>query len=99
MFVLNQCFSLSVTCHDLELRWGVVFMEVVSGNEEFRENAALQYWFGSLGRSMLTMFECVLSGVSWDVVVRPLITHFSPAMGALPLVNALKASYLTHIPN
>lgn len=32
----------------------------------------LRYYWGSLGRAILTLFASVTSGVSWDVVARPL---------------------------
>jgi len=40
----------------------------------------LHYWFGSLGRAMLSLFECIAGGVSWDEVINPLITDIHPAM-------------------
>jgi len=41
----------------------------------------LQYYFGTLERAVLTMFECVAGGVSWDSVVVPLIQDVSPVVG------------------
>eukprot|EP00927_Polykrikos_kofoidii_P076019 TRINITY_DN7264_c0_g1_i1.p1 TRINITY_DN7264_c0_g1~~TRINITY_DN7264_c0_g1_i1.p1 ORF type:complete len:855 (+),score=175.18 TRINITY_DN7264_c0_g1_i1:132-2696(+) len=43
----------------------------------------LLYWYGSLMRTILTLFECIASGVSWDEVVQPLIDKISPVVGLL----------------
>mmetsp|Transcript_38604 Transcript_38604/g.70215 ORF Transcript_38604/g.70215 Transcript_38604/m.70215 type:complete len:748 (+) Transcript_38604:100-2343(+) len=63
--------------------WGLVFLQIVSASDDYLHDEHLQYWFGSLGRSMLTMFECVLSGVSWDSIVSPLMRDVSPIMGVI----------------
>mmetsp|Transcript_60850 Transcript_60850/g.145027 ORF Transcript_60850/g.145027 Transcript_60850/m.145027 type:complete len:790 (+) Transcript_60850:118-2487(+) len=63
--------------------WGLFVLQIVSASEDYMHDEHLQYWFGSLGRSMLTMFECVLSGVSWDSIVSPLMREVSPIMGVL----------------
>mmetsp|Transcript_49487 Transcript_49487/g.115752 ORF Transcript_49487/g.115752 Transcript_49487/m.115752 type:complete len:747 (+) Transcript_49487:94-2334(+) len=63
--------------------WGLIFLQIVSASEDYMHDEHLQYWFGSLGRSMLTMFECVLSGVSWDSIVSPLMRDVSPIMGVI----------------
>lgn len=63
--------------------WSVFFLQVLVETDNYNQVDALHYWFGSLGRSLLTMSECMLSGVSWDVVVSPLIDHVSPLMGIL----------------
>lgn len=36
-----------------------------------------------MGRSTITLFECVASGVSWDEVVNPILTHISAAEGLI----------------
>merc|ERR1712176_1517551 len=37
-------------------------------------------WFGCLDRTMLTLFEAITSGVSWDEALQPLMTEISPWM-------------------
>merc|ERR1711933_377631 len=40
-------------------------------------------YFSSLFRTYLTMFECVVGGLSWDEAVRPLASEISPFMAVL----------------
>merc|ERR1719503_336698 len=63
--------------------FSVLFLQVVADSGNFSEHPSLQYWFGGLGRTILTMFECIVGGVSWDEVVGPLIADVSPLMGVL----------------
>lgn len=44
-------------------------------------SAEIEFYFGSLYRTFLTMFECIVGGISWDAVVRPLVEDISPWMG------------------
>jgi len=41
----------------------------------------LSYWYGNVGRTFLTFFECIAGGVSWDDAVQPLNEEVSPLMG------------------
>jgi len=43
-----------------------------------KERESLEYWFGSFERTLLTMMETVLGGVSWDDVVNPLLISVGP---------------------
>lgn len=63
--------------------WSVFFLQVLVETENYKQVDALDYYFGSLARAILTMSECMLAGVSWDVVVTPLIEHIAPFMGVL----------------
>lgn len=38
----------------------------------------LKYFFGTLMRTVLTLFESVVGGLSWDAVVEPLLEDISP---------------------
>jgi len=40
--------------------------------------AELTFWYGSVFRSMLTLFQAITGGVDWDTVVRPLMGEISP---------------------
>lgn len=40
----------------------------------------LEYYFGSLLRTMLSLFESITGGQSWDLMVQPLIVEISPAL-------------------
>jgi uncharacterized membrane protein len=51
---------------------------VVRRTDSFRDLPAakeeeLDLWYGSVGRSMLTLYEALVGGVDWDTVVTPLI--------------------------
>lgn len=50
---------------------------------DMTDHPHVMLWFGGMGRTMLTMFECITSGVSWDDVARPLFEEVSPAIGLL----------------
>jgi len=41
------------------------------------------YYYGSLGRSMLSLFQAVTGGVDWDACVAPLIAEISPFLAVL----------------
>merc|ERR1712048_1292781 len=43
---------------------------------------ALCVWFCSLGRSILTLFECITGGANWDEVLMPLYDEVSPLSAA-----------------
>jgi len=43
----------------------------------------LAHYYGSLGRTMLSLFESVTNGISWDVLVNPLIQDISPGLALL----------------
>lgn len=59
----------------------VVLTDVVAVLPESKNTSILWYYFGRLPRCILTMLEVVVGGVSWDVVVQPLIEDVSPWMG------------------
>merc|ERR1711957_1023805 len=43
----------------------------------------VMYWFHGLGRTMLTMFQCIAGGVSWNEVVGPMFSEVSPVIAVL----------------
>jgi len=57
----------------------ICITEVVSMAGE-AEQSEVQLWWGTLDRSMLTLFESITGGLSWDEAVRPLHHHVSPVM-------------------
>lgn len=63
----------------------VIFTEVVTEAvvKQTSNAEALRYWFGGVGRTVLSLFETILGGVSWDSIVQPLITDVSPVAGAV----------------
>lgn len=52
-----------------------------SGSQPSLHAKELDYFYGSLGRSMLTLFECIVGGLSWDEAVNPLIIDIGAFMG------------------
>lgn len=63
--------------------FSVLFMQILIEMRKFHDDDRLQYWFGSLTRTILTMYEAILGGVSWDEVVTPLIECVGPGMGVV----------------
>lgn len=62
----------------------VVFTQILAELPEHTANAQkIQYWYGRLPRSLLTMFEVIAGGVSWDEVVTPLTEEVSPVAGVI----------------
>jgi hypothetical protein len=54
----------------------------LSSEDRLRETfQSLDFYFGSLGRSVLTLFEAISSGVDWDALAHPLNKEISPFMG------------------
>jgi len=45
----------------------------------FDVSPELTHWYGSLVRTMLTLYECINSGLSWDEALQPIIVGISPA--------------------
>merc|ERR1719507_1040494 len=44
---------------------------------------ALEQWYGSVPRAVLSLFQGLTGGVDWNDLVDPLITQVSPWMGVL----------------
>merc|ERR1712083_919432 len=61
--------------------FSVLVMQLIVTSIDIHEHDDIYYWFGSLGRSFLTMFECIVGGVGWDHVVQPLMREISDVMG------------------
>jgi len=52
-------------------------------NLELEHHKELQYWYGRLPRTILTMFEVIVGGVSWDEALSPLLQDVSPWIGII----------------
>eukprot|EP00929_Paragymnodinium_shiwhaense_P066017 TRINITY_DN3307_c0_g1_i1.p1 TRINITY_DN3307_c0_g1~~TRINITY_DN3307_c0_g1_i1.p1 ORF type:complete len:666 (+),score=117.52 TRINITY_DN3307_c0_g1_i1:177-2174(+) len=65
------------------------FAELLSSGS-LQDDAPLQYWWGSLLRSILTLYEAILGGVDWNDVVMPLI-------GVHPILGVLFAVYIAFV--
>jgi len=63
---------------------GIFFTQLAIGTRiEYRDahdedTIAIDYWFGSLFRVMLTLYQAVMGGVDWDAVVSPLMNKITP---------------------
>lgn len=66
--------------------FSVLFAQTIINHADAWENRAIRYWFGGLARTILTMFEVITGGVSWDEVAYPIIEHVSPFMGLVLLL-------------
>merc|ERR1719326_2539993 len=51
--------------------------------EDGQDSIELTRYYGSLARSMLTLFEAISGGVDWDELVVPLIDDISPFCAVL----------------
>lgn len=63
--------------------FSLVFLQSIVGAGHTEHHEEIKYWFASLFRTFLTMFECVVGGVSWDEVVSPIVLDISPMLGVL----------------
>jgi len=64
--------------------YGVVFTNIVTNHkkviteEQFEEQEELMEFYGTLDRSMLSLFETVSEGIHWGDVLKPLSEYCSP---------------------
>eukprot|EP00929_Paragymnodinium_shiwhaense_P037215 TRINITY_DN19869_c0_g2_i1.p1 TRINITY_DN19869_c0_g2~~TRINITY_DN19869_c0_g2_i1.p1 ORF type:complete len:644 (-),score=143.90 TRINITY_DN19869_c0_g2_i1:267-2198(-) len=76
LFILAMSYTFAILLTQIILE-----QKVKNGVEEFSEE--LEYWWGSLSRTILTLYECIASGVSWDDAVHPLMRDISPVVGVI----------------
>jgi len=57
--------------------------ETNCGGRASEDCELLEDWYGSVPRSMLTLFQTITGGVDWDFVVRPLSDLISPLVALL----------------
>jgi len=50
---------------------GIFFTQIVT-NYGDKTDTSLRYWWGSLSRSILTLYQSIMGGVDWDDLVNPL---------------------------
>jgi len=82
MSMKSLCWTLALLCV-LVFSVSIFFTEAVALTAQDQDkDLESELWFGSVPRSSLTLFECILGGISWDEVVRPLISEVSPLVGA-----------------
>eukprot|EP00747_Dinoflagellata_sp_TGD_P160453 gnl/TRDRNA2_/TRDRNA2_177983_c0_seq1.p1 gnl/TRDRNA2_/TRDRNA2_177983_c0~~gnl/TRDRNA2_/TRDRNA2_177983_c0_seq1.p1 ORF type:complete len:774 (-),score=148.33 gnl/TRDRNA2_/TRDRNA2_177983_c0_seq1:291-2612(-) len=73
MYIVGICMTQLVL--DTRLK-----MNQDSADEEID---ALVYYYGSLGRSILSLFQSITSGIDWNDMAEPLMAKVSPVVGAL----------------
>jgi len=76
--------------------WSILCMEFIARAQHKHRSvhhAELKYYFGSLGRSMLTMFESIVGGISWDEAANPLVQDVGPFMGVAIVVYIVITCY------
>eukprot|EP00933_Yihiella_yeosuensis_P033327 TRINITY_DN27057_c0_g1_i1.p1 TRINITY_DN27057_c0_g1~~TRINITY_DN27057_c0_g1_i1.p1 ORF type:complete len:831 (+),score=115.06 TRINITY_DN27057_c0_g1_i1:283-2775(+) len=49
--------------------------------EQEQQQQAMDRYYGSLGRTLLTLFQCITNGVDWGEALAPLMDQISPVMG------------------
>eukprot|EP00747_Dinoflagellata_sp_TGD_P186494 gnl/TRDRNA2_/TRDRNA2_43537_c0_seq1.p1 gnl/TRDRNA2_/TRDRNA2_43537_c0~~gnl/TRDRNA2_/TRDRNA2_43537_c0_seq1.p1 ORF type:complete len:637 (-),score=144.65 gnl/TRDRNA2_/TRDRNA2_43537_c0_seq1:87-1997(-) len=65
---------------------GILFAQIVFDHIVQQPNqdvSQLIYWWGTLGRTLLSLYEVILGGADWDELVFPLIQHISPVVGII----------------
>lgn len=65
---------------------GVYFTQTVSDwkrSNPDRDLADLSHFFGSLPRSVLSLFQAITGGADWDTIAHPLLTTVSPLAGVV----------------
>lgn len=73
ILILTACFIYLVS---------IVFLQLIVSDPALAQAPEVRRYFGNVGRTMLTLFEAISGGLSWDDAVYPL-TCISPPMGAL----------------
>merc|ERR1719424_1160490 len=79
--------------------WAILCMQLIANaavehtDGLLPHHEELQYYFGSVSRSMLTMFECIVGGIGWDVIAEPLAEDISPLMTLLIIVYIIITCY------
>merc|ERR1712228_338027 len=61
----------------------VVLQFVADAGSHTPHAQELEHYFGTLPRTVFTMFESIVGGINWDHVVSPLISDISPAFGLI----------------
>mmetsp|Transcript_80998 Transcript_80998/g.127544 ORF Transcript_80998/g.127544 Transcript_80998/m.127544 type:complete len:587 (+) Transcript_80998:113-1873(+) len=63
--------------------FAVVFCQCILDSDEGFAHVEVRTYFGSLFRTIFTMYESIVGGVNWDDVVAPLMKHISPVLGVV----------------
>eukprot|EP00929_Paragymnodinium_shiwhaense_P035855 TRINITY_DN19306_c1_g1_i1.p1 TRINITY_DN19306_c1_g1~~TRINITY_DN19306_c1_g1_i1.p1 ORF type:complete len:765 (+),score=120.81 TRINITY_DN19306_c1_g1_i1:68-2362(+) len=63
--------------------FSIIFLQIILQVPSCRSHQAFKYWFPSVFRTLLTLFESIVGGVSWDVIIQPMVEDIHPAMGLL----------------
>jgi len=89
--------------------FAVFFMQIIIDHVDIVEEADVSQWFGSLPRTLLTLFECIVGGIGWHHVVTPLISDVSPMMAVLfciyisaslfAMTNLVTGVFVTNVTN
>lgn len=82
MFITSVYFTQIVTDHKLKHM----------GDRQLDEDDNLLIFYGTLDRTMLTLYQTISEGLHWDVAMEPLRSHCSPWMA---LVFSLYIAFVT----
>jgi len=80
MFLIIYSVSLCITQLVSDHRLSVAESRIVAGAVVEGRDTELEQYFGSLWRSMLSLFQAITGGVDWDTLVVPLIQDVHPAL-------------------
>jgi len=83
--MFNSANTLLWTCFIVALMmymFGIIIMQALMTSGDL-QHENLHHWFGSVDRSMSTMFEVILGGIDWGLVLETLCYDVSPVMGLI----------------
>lgn len=63
--------------------FSVFFLQLVVDSGELWRQDELRYWFDGLGRTALTLYECIVGGVSWDEVVEQMMRNVGSSIAVV----------------
>eukprot|EP00929_Paragymnodinium_shiwhaense_P035849 TRINITY_DN19306_c0_g2_i1.p1 TRINITY_DN19306_c0_g2~~TRINITY_DN19306_c0_g2_i1.p1 ORF type:complete len:636 (+),score=112.70 TRINITY_DN19306_c0_g2_i1:128-2035(+) len=61
--------------------FSIILLQIILTVNPSDDHEKFNYWFPGVFRTFLTLFECVVGGVSWDDVIEPLVEDIHPLMG------------------
>eukprot|EP00929_Paragymnodinium_shiwhaense_P072271 TRINITY_DN36686_c0_g1_i1.p1 TRINITY_DN36686_c0_g1~~TRINITY_DN36686_c0_g1_i1.p1 ORF type:complete len:765 (-),score=171.57 TRINITY_DN36686_c0_g1_i1:547-2841(-) len=91
MFIVGMMFCQITTTHRVEQKdmLPAEFAKMMASDNP-QDDAPLTYWWGSLSRSILTLYESILGGCDWNDIIVPLI-------GVNPILGILFALYIAFV--
>jgi len=103
VYVFGVYFTQLILDHRLELR-SEILAQGLSADEKSPNSEALEHLFGSLGASVLSLYQAITGGIDWADISAPLIDQISifvgmimafyVAFGVLALLNVVTGVFV-----